>query len=145
LGLGAGGAVTQASLVGTATQISYRVFTPPEFDQKLTELDGPWSAQEYLPRDVSAPPPRTPWVTSQGCQLVSTTPDAPSHFTKLEVVLQPGPPCRLVFSQFDTPLLVLEGDGTRVPGQAVITVDVPAGGTRVVLRKRALPSLWGAP
>lgn len=134
-----------AALVRTATQITYRVFTAPEFDQKLSELDGPWSAQEYLPRDVPAPPPRTPWVTSQGCQLVSTTPDVPSHFTKLEVVLQPGPPCRLVFSQFDTPLLVLEGDGTRVPGQSVITVDVPAGGTRVVLRKRALPSLWGAP
>jgi hypothetical protein len=137
--------VKHATLVRSATTIGYRVFTLPEFEQKLTELDGPWSAQEYLPRDVSAPPPRTPWVTSQGCRLVSTQPDTPGHFTKLEVVLQPGPACRLVFSQFDTPLLLVEGDGTRVPGQATITVEVPAGGTRVVLRRRALPSLWGTP
>ncbi len=125
-----------------AQAVNYAAFTPEAMQKVLVDLDGPTSAGEYFPRTTPNAPERTPWVQVPGCTLKRVTPPAPAHFTRLEVELEPGPACRVVFSQFVSPLLALEGDGRAVDAGPFVTVDVPAGGTHVVLRRRNLLELW---
>ncbi len=140
-----GVAAQHAALVRTAQAVAYQRFDRAGLDQRLVELDGPWSAAEYLPRAIpgQAVPERSPWVQVSGCEVRSISPAAPSHFRKIDVALAAGPSCRVTFSQFDTPVLSVEGDGARVVGAPFVTVDVPAGGERkVTLRRRNLLELW---
>lgn len=130
-------------LVKRAEDVKYRGYTQPELTKILTELDGPFSAAEYLPKTLAQTPERTDWVRSEGCVIKRVTPAQPEHFKRLEIEVEPSAtPCRLLFSQFDTPMLDVEGDGTRVAGATFLTIEVSSGGRSVALRKRSLPELW---
>ena len=135
-------AFEHGALLRRAQQLSYQRFTEPDLRGRLTELDGPWSASEYLPAAIPQAPARMPWVQAEGCVVQRVSPAEPAHFRSLEVELAPAAtPCRLLFSQFSTPLLAVEGDGRQQAGPFVM-VEVPAGGKRVVLRRRSLIELW---
>jgi hypothetical protein len=144
IGLALSVALVHARQVRTAQLVAYPRYTGEQIaDLVVANLDGPWSAAEYLPKAVAITPPRSNWVDVQGCVAKSITPSAPAHFRHLDVELEAGPACRVTFSQFVSPLLVVEGDGTRVEAGPFVTVDVPAGGARVVsLRRKNLLELW---
>jgi hypothetical protein len=144
VGLAFSVALAHARQVRTAQLVAYPRYTSDRMTEEfVTRLDGPWSASEYLPKAVEVTPPRSAWVDVQGCVAKSITPAAPRHFRHLDVELEAGPACRVTFSQFASPLLVVEGDGARVEAALFITVEVPAGGARVVsLRRKNLLELW---
>lgn len=144
LALAAWVAIGHGALMWRAQHLSYPRYSEMELGRRLTDLDGPGSAGEYLPASTPQPPPRTPWLQPDGCSIQRVSPAEPAHFRTLVVELSPSAtPCRLVFSQFSTPVLAVEGDGEREDdGGPFITVRVRPGGTHVVLRRRALFELW---
>ena len=125
-----------------AQRLDYPAYTARGLGEKIHDLDGPWSAGEYLPKNTPSTPDRTPWVTVTGCTTKRVSPPVPTHFKRLEVELEPGPACRVVFSQFASPILAVEGDGTRADEGPFIAVNVPAGGKSVVVRRKNLLELW---
>jgi hypothetical protein len=129
--------------VRLAQLVDYPHYPAGKIAEQLAALDGPWSAAEYLPKAIPVPPERTPWVDVRGCVARKIDPPQPAHFRHLDVELEPGPDCLVTFSQFNTPMLDVEGDGTVFGEAAFVTVGVPAGGVRhVSLRRKNLLELW---
>ncbi len=128
------------SVVRKSHDIKYRRYTAGEWASTFEQLDGPHSAGEFLPRETARAPARSPWVDPGNCSVRNVTPAAPAHFTRVEIDLDDGDGCNFTFSQFATPILVVEG-GTVASGP-LLQIAVPAGSQRrVVVRRRNVMEL----
>lgn len=135
----------QLGFVWRAQRIDYGRVSQAVWAIDLGQLDGPWSAREFMPAQAPPEPgPVVPLVRTQGCTVVSERPalGPTEHLRQVEVELDAPNGCLVAFSQYATPLLEVTGDGEvgRLD-DGTFAVQVRPGGKRVGLRVKGFWAL----